>query len=276
MTELFSLSEAFVWVNSPEAWMGLFTLIILEIILGIDNVIFLSIIVDKLPPEQQEKARRIGLTLAMVMRLILLMCISWVMSLTTNIFGEISWKDLILILGGLFLVVKSANEIFSTVEGVGHNHSTGTQKAVATMGAVLVQICIVDVIFSLDSVITAVGMIDHISIMMIAVVVSIGIMILAAKSIGEFVNKHPSMKILALAFLIMIGVVLMAEGFEYHLPKNFIYGTMAVCIIVELLNMRLRKKTSQNYSNVEKCKACGQALPMKEESVNVVEATTTK
>lgn len=255
-----SLADAFVWINSPEAWMGLFTLIILEIILGIDNVIFLSIIVDKLPKEQQDKARKIGLSLAMVMRLVLLLCISWVMTLTTNIFGEISWKDVILIGGGLFLVIKSANEIFVTVEGK-HNADTGTGKAVSTMGAALIQICIVDMIFSLDSVITAVGMIEHVSIMMIAVIISVSIMMFSAKAIGDFVNNHPSMKILALAFLIMIGVVLMGEGFEYHLPKNFIYGTMAVCIIVELLNMRHRKKSK----TVEICSACGQQLPQEKQ-----------
>jgi len=258
METITQLADAFSWIQTPEAWIGLLTLIILEIILGIDNIIFLSIIVDKLPKEQQDKARKIGLTLAMIMRLLLLISISWVMSLTQNIFSDISWRDLILILGGLFLVVKSVNEIFVTVEG-NEYHTSNDKLGATTMGMALVQIAIIDMIFSLDSVITAVGMVDQISIMMIAVVVSVGVMMFAAKAIGDFVNSHPSMKVLALAFLIMIGLVLLAEGFDYYLPKNFIYGTMAISILVELLNMRRKKKEIivDKSQNSMVCKNCG-------------------
>jgi len=241
----------------PEAWIALLTLVLLEIVLGIDNVIFLSIIVDKLPAKQKEKARKIGLILAMVMRLILLMCISWIMGLTNPFFTilsfDISGRDLILILGGIFLILKSSHEVYSTVELSDHGNEMSS-KVASTFGMALIQIVLIDIVFSLDSVITAVGMVEEITIMMIAVVISVGIMFFLAKTIGDFVVNHPSIKILALSFLILIGVVLVGEGFDYHLPKGLIYGGMAISMIMALLDMRRNK----NESNLRKvCATCG-------------------
>ncbi len=245
----------FQWIYLPEAWIALFTLTLLEVVLGIDNVIFLSIIVDKLPEHQKEKARKIGLGLAMIMRLGLLVCISWVMGLTEVLFTiqnhDISGRDLILIFGGIFLVLKSAHEIHSTVEVKGEH--TGGNVAATTFNMALMQIVLLDVIFSLDSVITAVGLVEHITVMMIAVVISVGVMFVAAKSIGDFVNNHPSIKTLALAFLILIGVVLIGEGFDYHIPKGFIYGAMALALLMDLLDIRRNK----NEKKQGVCPTCG-------------------
>ena len=231
------------WLASPEAWVALTTLIALEIVLGIDNIIFISILVGRLPAHQRDKARRIGIGLAMVSRLLLLLALSWVMGLTAEIFtilGEsISGRDLILIGGGLFLLVKSTHEIHNSFEIESEN---GSAVAAATFGAVLVQIAILDIVFSLDSVITAVGMVDHISIMVIAVVVSVIVMLLASKSIADFVDANPTIKMLALAFLILIGVTLIVEGFDVHVPKGYIYFAMAFSVCVELLNIRLRNR----------------------------------
>jgi predicted tellurium resistance membrane protein TerC len=249
------LATLFQWIYLPEAWIALCTLTLLEVVLGIDNVIFLSIIVDKLPKHQQEKARKIGLGLAMLMRLGLLVCISWVMGLTEVLFSikeyEISGRDLILIFGGIFLIIKSAHEIHETVEV---KHESQKSSGVTTFGMALVQIVLLDIIFSLDSVITAVGLVDHITVMMIAVVISVGVMFFAAKAIGDFVNNHPSIKTLALAFLILIGVVLVAEGFDYHIPKGFIYGAMTLALLMDLLDMR-RNKNEKKLGN---CPTCGQ------------------
>jgi predicted tellurium resistance membrane protein TerC len=235
----------FEWIASPEAWMALATLTALEIVLGIDNIIFISILVGRLPEKQRAFARRMGLSLAMFARLALLFSISWVMGLTEpwfEVLGKpISGRDFILIGGGLFLLAKATHEIHNSLEGV---EDSGPAAATATLGMVLVQISILDIVFSLDSVITAVGLADHVSIMAIAIVASVGVMLLAAKSIGDFVDAHPTIKILALAFLILVGATLMIEGFGVHVPKGYIYFAMAFSVAVEMINLRMRRKRS--------------------------------
>ena len=235
----------FDWIASPEAWVALATLTALEIVLGIDNIIFISILVGRLPPKTRDFARRVGLGLAMVMRLALLFSIAWVMGLTEpwfTVFGEaISGRDVILIGGGMFLLAKATHEIHNSLEGEEHERA-GT--AYASMGMVLTQIAALDIVFSLDSVITAVGLVDHVSVMAIAIVAAVGVMLLAAKPIGDFVDRHPTVKILALSFLILVGVTLMVEGFDVHVPKGYIYFAMAFSVGVEMLNLRLRRKTA--------------------------------
>ncbi|MDQ3041329.1 MAG: TerC family protein [Acidobacteriota bacterium] len=230
------------WLSDPSVWIAFATLTLLELVLGIDNIVFISILAGKLPPEQQSRARYIGLSLALVMRVILLFSLTWVIGLTAplfTIFGqEISGRDLVLLVGGLFLIGKSTHEIHGSLEGEeGHK----TAKVYASFAGVLVQIAILDIVFSLDSVITAVGMVDRIEIMIAAVVVSILFMMAFAKPIGEFVQKHPTVKMLALSFLLLIGVTLIAEGFDQHIPKGYIYFAMAFSVLVEILNQRLRK-----------------------------------
>jgi len=233
------------WINDPQAWVALATLTALEIVLGIDNIIFISILVGRLPPEKRELARRLGLGLAMGTRILLLFSLVWMMGLVEPLFSvaghAISGRDLILIGGGLFLLWKSVHEIHNSLEGVEHTPDVKTTAAVS-FGGVLVQIAIIDIVFSLDSVITAVGMVDHLSIMVIAIVIAVGIMMVSAKSIGDFVDKHPTIKMLALSFLILVGVALIAEGFEFHIPKAYIYFAMAFSVGVEMLNIRLRAK----------------------------------
>ena len=233
----------FEWMVSPEAWVALGTLIALEIVLGIDNIIFISILVGRLPAEQREKARRIGLGLAMFARLALLFSLFWVMGLIEPLFSvfgnEISGRDCILILGGLFLLAKSTHEIHASLE----LDDPGAPKvAVASFASIMVQIAALDLVFSLDSVITAVGLVDHISVMVIAVVISVGVMLFAAKPIGDFVDSNPTIKMLALSFLLMIGLMLMAEGFDVHVPKGYVYFAMAFSFAVELLNIRVRRR----------------------------------
>jgi len=228
----------------PANWLAFLTLTALELVLGIDNVIFISILVDKLPPAQREIARRIGLFLAMFMRIGLLLALSWMIGLTAPIFSvfehEVSGRDLILIAGGLFLVWKSTMEIHQLLEGEEGSES----KAVgATFGAVIVQIIIIDMVFSLDSIITAVGMVDRVEVMIAAVVVSVGLMLLFAPAIGRVVTDHPTLKMLALSFLLVVGVVLIADGVETHVPKGYIYFARAFSVMVEVLNIRLRKRT---------------------------------
>lgn len=234
----------FEWLASPEAWIALTTLTTLEIVLGIDNIIFISILVGRLPEKQRDLARTLGISLAMVARLILLFSISWVMGLTEPWFSllgrEFSGRDLILIGGGLFLLAKATHEIHNSLEGVSHHESKA--PVAASFGGVLVQIGALDIIFSLDSVITAVGLSDHVSIMAIAIVLSVAVMLFAAKPIGDFVDRHPTIKILALSFLILVGVTLMVEGFHVHVPKGYIYFAMAFSVTVEILNLRMRKK----------------------------------
>lgn len=234
----------FEWIASPEAWISLATLTALEIVLGIDNIIFISILVGRLPEHQRNFARNVGLALAMLTRLALLFSIAWVIGLIEpwfTVFGEaISGRDIILIGGGLFLLAKATSEIHNSLEGVEDDHA-GKIVAVS-MNSILFQIAILDIVFSLDSVITAVGLAEHISIMAIAIIIAVGIMLFSAKSIGEFVDKHPTIKILALSFLIMVGVTLIAEGFDMHVPKGYIYFAMAFSVAVEMINLRMRKK----------------------------------
>ena len=235
----------FEWIASPEAWVALATLTALEIVLGIDNIIFISILVARLPDEQRDRARRLGIMLAMLTRLALFFSISWVMGLTDpwfTVFGqEISGRDIILILGGLFLLAKSTHEIHNSIEGVEEEQATSAKANGFMM--VLIQIAILDIVFSLDSVITAVGLVDHVSIMAIAIIIAVGIMLLASKSIGEFVDEHPTIKILALSFLIVVGLTLLLEGLDVHVPKGYIYFAMLFSLSVEALNIRMRKRS---------------------------------
>jgi len=230
----------------PQAWIALATLTALELVLGIDNVIFISILVDKLPPAQREKARRIGLFMAMFMRIGLLLVLSWIIGLVAPLFTvlgqEISGRDLILIAGGLFLIWKSTGEIHQSLEGE-EGHASNAVKA--TFAAVILQIMVVDIVFSLDSIITAVGMVDRIEVMIAAVVLSVGLMMAFAASIGRFVSAHPTIKMLALSFLVVVGVALIAEGFDQHVPKGYIYFAMAFSVAVEMLNIRMRKRSAK-------------------------------
>jgi predicted tellurium resistance membrane protein TerC len=233
----------FEWLANPEAWIALGTLTALEIVLGIDNIIFISILVGRLPRKQRALARRTGLSLAMIARLGLLFSISRVMGLTepwvTILNQAISGRDVILIGGGLFLLAKATHEIHNSLEGA--EDSGGTVVA-ASLGMVLVQIAVLDIVFSLDSVITAVGLVEHVSIMAIAIILAVAVMLFAAKPIGDFVDAHPTIKILALAFLILVGVTLMVEGFDVHVPRGYIYFAMAFSVAVEMLNIQMRKK----------------------------------
>ena len=234
------------FLSDPQVWISLLTLTALEIVLGIDNIIFISILAGKLPPEQQAKARQIGLMMALISRLLLLASIAWIAKLTTPLFSlvghGVSGRDLILILGGLFLLVKSTMEIHEKLEG--HDGAGNPTRAAAKFGRVLVQIMLLDIVFSLDSVITAVGMAQHLSVMVAAVVISMGVMLMAAGTISDFVNRHPTLKILALSFLILIGVMLVAEGTGAHISKGYVYFAMAFSFGVEMLNLRLRKKSA--------------------------------
>lgn len=240
------------WLANPEIWISLVTLTVLEIVLGIDNIVFISILSGKLPAEQQKKARQLGLLLAMFLRVGLLFSLQWIMSLTQPLFNAAEWvqvtseawnkyltlsgRDLILLFGGLFLIYKSVTEIHTRVEGEEDRHQI-KGKAI-TFGNVIVQILILDLVFSLDSVITAVGMVDDIGVMIAAVIIAVVVMMISAKTISDFVNKHPTVKMLALAFLLLIGVSLTAEAFEQHIPKGYIYFAMAFSVLVEYLNIR--------------------------------------
>ncbi|MCW2609481.1 MAG: hypothetical protein JWM15_727 [Cryptosporangiaceae bacterium] len=229
------------WLASPELWLAFSTLLVLEIILGIDNVIFISILAGKLPKELQARARTLGLSLALVIRVGLLFSLSWVIGLTAplfEVFGqEISGRDLIMIVGGGFLLVKATYEIHERLEG---EEAHGPGAATATFAGVIVQILALDVVFSLDSVITAVGMVDELSVMVAAVVIAVGIMLVSAGAISTFVNRHPTVKMLALAFLVLIGAALVAEGFDFHIPKGYVYGPIAFALGVEALNLRYK------------------------------------
>ena len=248
------------WLTSPEAWISLLTLTVLEIVLGIDNIVFISIISGKLPEHQQKKARRIGLALAMITRVLLLLSISCVLTLTATLFNlgewfsveegalfeqlKISGRDIILIAGGLFLIYKSTTEIHERVEG--HEEGKAKKKLkIISFSRVIIEIILLDVVFSLDSVITAVGMADHIEIMIAAVVIAVLIMLVSAESISNFVNHHPTVKMLALSFLLLIGISLIAEGLDQHIPKGYIYFAMAFSVFVEVLNLRVAKKRKQ-------------------------------
>ena len=250
------------WLSDPSVWVAFATLTVLELVLGIDNIVFISILAGKLPKEQQEKARYIGLALALGTRILLLLSLTWVIGLTEPLFGvfgqEISGRDLVLLIGGLFLIAKSTHEIHGSLEGEEGHKST---RVYPSFISVLIQIALLDIVFSLDSVITAVGMVDRVEIMIAAVIVSIGFMMAFARPIGAFVQKHPTVKMLALSFLLLIGVTLIAEGFDQHIPKGYIYFAMAFSVLVEALNLRLRKaKTApvqlhNAYDDKEEAKA---------------------
>jgi predicted tellurium resistance membrane protein TerC len=232
-------------LTTAEGWIALLTLTVLEIVLGIDNIVFISILAGKLPRNQRERARKVGLSLAMIIRILLLLTITWVMRLTAPLFTvieqEISGRDLILIVGGLFLIAKSTHEIHDKLEGEeGH----ASAKVAASFGAVIIQILLLDIVFSLDSVITAVGMAESVLIMVLAVVVAVGVMLVSSGAIGEFVDRHPTVKMLALSFLLLIGVSLIAEGFEQHIPKGYIYFAMGFSVFVEMINLRVRAKAA--------------------------------
>lgn len=235
--------EWFAWISDPHAWIALVTLTALEIVLGIDNIIFITILVGRLPESQRSSARIIGLGLAMGTRILLLLSIAWIMTLTKPLFHimqmPFSGRDLILIIGGLFLIAKSTHEIHHSLEGESNDSAQIVGKANYT--SILIQIALIDIVFSLDSVITAVGLAEHIAIMVLAIVTSVLVMMLSAKSIGDFVDTHPTLKMLALSFLILIGVALFGEGFELHIPKGYIYFAMAFSILVEMLNIRVMK-----------------------------------
>jgi predicted tellurium resistance membrane protein TerC len=236
----------FEWIASPEAWIALGTLVVLEIVLGIDNIIFISILVGRLPPEKRQLGRQFGLGLAMLTRLLLLASIAWVIGLTEpwfTLFGyTVSGRDFVLIAGGLFLLGKSTHEIHNSLEVVVNEHAEHTGSGKSGFISIIVQIAILDIVFSLDSVITAVGLVEHLSIMVIAVIASVGVMLIAAKPIGDYIDANPTLKMLALSFLILIGVTLIAEGMGYHVPRGYIYFSMAFSVTVEFLNIRLRKK----------------------------------
>ncbi len=231
------------WMTQPEAWIALATLTALEIVLGIDNIIFISIIVSRLPKEQQGKGRVIGLGLAMLTRIALLLSITWVMSLTNGLFTLLSHtfsgRDLILLGGGLFLLAKSTQEIHQSLEG---EEEAQQEKSGSTFILTMLQIAVIDIVFSLDSVITAVGLAKEVQVMIIAIMISIGIMMLGARAISDFVEEHPTIKMLALSFLILVGVTLLAEGVGFEIPKGYIYFAMTFSISVEMLNIRLRKR----------------------------------
>ena len=231
------------WLSDPEVWIALGTLTALEIVLGVDNIIFISVLVGRLPEAQRAVARRLGLGLAMVARLGLLFSISWIMGLTqpwfTVLGAQISGRDVILIGGGLFLLAKATHEIHYSLEGIGEQD---TAVLGSSLGMAMVQISLLDIVFSLDSVITAVGLVQEVSVMAVAIILAVLVMMVAARSIGNFVDEHPTIKILALSFLILVGVTLMMEGFDVHVPKGYIYFSMAFSVAVEMLNIRMRRK----------------------------------
>ena len=235
--------DFFAWMSSPEAWVALAALTAVEIVLGIDNIIFLSILVAKLPVAQQAKARQIGLGLAMGMRILLLLSLTWLLGFTQPLFAllgqEISGRDLILVAGGLFLLAKATLEIHASLEG---EEGASSARAVASFAAVIVQVVLLDIVFSIDSVLTAVGMANDIPVMILAVVISVGIMLVAASGIHAFIERHPTVKMLALSFLVLVGMALIGEGFDAHIPRGYIYFAMAFSVGVEMLNIRVRRR----------------------------------
>jgi predicted tellurium resistance membrane protein TerC len=237
------LSAGLGWANSAEGWIALGTLTVLEIVLGIDNIVFISILAGKLRQEDRARARKVGLSLAMIIRILLLLSITWVMGLTAPLFAvagyEISGRDLILLIGGLFLIGKSTLEIHEKLEGVeGH----GSTKVAKSFASVIIQILLLDIVFSLDSVITAVGMAEDVAVMILAVIIAVGVMLVSSGTISEFVDRHPTVKVLALSFLLLIGVSLIGEGLDQHIPKGYIYFAMAFSVFVEMINLRIRPK----------------------------------
>ena len=233
----------FEWIAEPEAWISLVTLAALEIVLGIDNIIFINILVGRLPERQRQSGRILGLALAMLTRILLLMSLAWIMKLTAPLFTvfnqEISGRDLILLIGGLFLIIKSSGEIKEAINHQEHHNSESKNK-VSYLG-ILIQIAVLDIVFSLDSVITAVGMASHLPVMILAIIIAVGVMMFAAKPIGDFVDTHPTLKILALAFLVLVGISLIAESLDIHIPKGYIYFAMGFSVVVEMINIRMRR-----------------------------------
>lgn len=238
------------WLTDPQLWIAFITLTVLELVLGIDNVIFISILSGKLPDEQQPRARFVGLSLALVMRVILLFSLSWVIGLTEPLFSifrqDVSGRDLVLLVGGLFLIAKSTHEIHGSLEG---EEGEASRKVYAGFTAVIIQIMLLDIVFSLDSVITAIGMANEIAIMIAAIVIAVGIMMWASTPLGDFVEKHPTIKMLALSFLLLIGMALVAEGFHQHIPKGYIYFAMGFSVFVEMLNLRARRGSHPVHLN---------------------------
>ncbi len=238
------------WLTSPEAWISLATLTVLEIVLGIDNIVFISILAGKLPQEQQKKARQLGLSLALITRILLLCSLSWIMSLKASLFGftlaghrfDLSGRDLILLFGGLFLLTKATREIHEKLEGA---EGEASAKVAPTFTSVIIQILLLDIVFSLDSVITAVGMAQHLPVMIAAVIIAVLFMLVFAGAISAFIERHPTIKMLALSFLLLIGVALVAESFHREIPKGYIYFAMAFSVAVEMLNLRLRSKRAK-------------------------------
>lgn len=230
-------------LSNPEVWIALATLTALELVLGIDNIIFISILAGRLPPEQRDRARKVGIALAAITRLLLLLAIAWIIGLTAplfTLFGQaFSWRDLILVGGGLFLIAKATHEIHQKLEGAANQM---VPKTAATFGGVIVQIMLLDIVFSLDSIITAVGMVDERWVMVTAILISIVFMLVFARPLGDFVERHPTVKVLALSFLIMIGLVLIADGFGQHIPKGYVYAAMAFSVFVELINLWIRRR----------------------------------
>jgi predicted tellurium resistance membrane protein TerC len=245
----FTMESEFAHLMTIDGLIGLITLIVMEIVLGIDNIIFISILAGKLPKNQQEKARRIGLTLALIIRIGLLFCLSWIVGLKEPLFSVLSFdfsgRDIVLLFGGLFLMAKSTSEIHAKVRGE-EDHTNPNLKKL-TMNAAILQIVGLDIVFSFDSILTAVGLVNHILTMILAVIISMLVMLAAAKSVSDFVNRHPTIKMLALSFLLMIGFMLTLEAFHQEVPKGYIYFAMAFSLIVELLNMRIRKKSPDDH-----------------------------
>jgi predicted tellurium resistance membrane protein TerC len=233
----------FGWIADPEIWVALLTLTTLEVVLGIDNVVFIAILADKLPPQERERARRLGLSLAMFIRIGLLLTLTWIMRLTApwfSVLGHgVSGRDLILLSGGLFLIAKSTHEIHDKLEG---EEGQAGARVVATFAGVIVQIMLLDIVFSLDSVITAVGMAEHVAVMILAVMLAVGVMLISASPISDFVERHPTVKMLALSFLLLIGMSLIGEGLGQHIPKGYIYFAMGFSVFVEMINLRVRAK----------------------------------
>jgi predicted tellurium resistance membrane protein TerC len=234
------------WLLTPETWISLITLTVLEIVLGIDNVVFIAILAGKLPPEQREKARRLGLSLALITRILLLLGITWIMGLKAELFRlfghAFTGRDLILLIGGLFLIAKATKEVHEKLEG---DDGHVSRKVAPTFASVITQILLLDIVFSLDSVITAVGMVKQVGVMIAAVVIAVGFMLFFSGHISRFIEKHPTLKMLALSFLLLIGVVLVADGFGQHINKGYIYFAMAFSVFVEVLNLRLRSKSAK-------------------------------
>jgi predicted tellurium resistance membrane protein TerC len=240
------IATHFAFLTTPEGWAAMVTLIAMEVVLGIDNLIFISILTNKLPPEHRVRARRLGISAALIMRLILLATISWIVGMTAPVFTAFghafSWRDIILIAGGLFLVWKATKEIHHTVDPVDHKDDAVGKAVTTTLSGAIVQILILDLVFSVDSIITAVGMTDHLAIMYIAVIVAITVMMVAATPLANFIEKNPTIVMLALGFLLMIGTTLIADGFGFHVPKGYIYAAMAFSALVEGLNMLARRR----------------------------------